>query len=141
MAEEEVSEEGGLRSQMWKHSAMVDFINKRDDVDLDTMTAAEIIAYAFARRVEWRQSETYQEIVEAHKATAQEEKAAKAEARAAAAAAKAAEKEAEKATKAEKAEKAPAKATKATKTPAKATKATKATKASKKTADGDSPFE
>lgn len=140
MADEETTEEGGLRSQMWKHTAMVDFINERDGVTLDELSAADIIAYAFARRVEWRQSDTYRELVESHKATAQEEKAAKAEARAAAAAAKKAEQEAAKAAKAEAAEKAPAaaKATKATKTPAKATKATKATK---KAAGGESPFE
>lgn len=122
----EVEEASGPRSQMWKHEAMVDWINSYDEVDLDTLDAATIIAYAFARRVEWRASETYQELVAEHAAEAEAEKARKAAARkeAAAAAKAAAEAEAE-------ADAAPVKkAAKATKA-AKASKATKATKATK----------
>lgn len=143
MAEEEVTEEGGLRSQMYKHEGQVAFINEKYDINLDELSAAEIIAYAYATRVEWRKTDTYKELISSHAEEAEKEREAKALARAEAAAAKKAEKEAEAAAKAEKAaaaEKAPAatKAAKATKTPAKATKATKATK---KASGGDSPFE
>lgn len=140
--EEVVEEEAGLRSQMWKHEAMVDWINANDGVDLEQENAATIIAYAFARRNQWRRSEEYLALVEDHKAEAIAEAQARAEAREAERAAR----EAEKAAEAEAEEKSakPAKATKATapkatKTPAKATKATKAAKT--KVAAGDSPFE
>lgn len=139
MADEEVTEEGGTRSQMYKHEGQVEFINEKYGIDLDQLTASEIIAYAYATRVEWRQSDTYKELVEAHKESAAAEAAEKKAAREKAAAEKKAAAEAEAAAKAEKAtkaEKTPAKATKATKTPAKATKATKATKKG-----GDSPFD
>lgn len=137
MADEEVQEEeGGLRSQMWKHEAMVEWINSEEEVDLDTLSAAEVIAYAFARRVAWRKSEVYQNLVAERQTAAEAEKAAKAEAREAAAAARAEEKAAAKAAKAEKAEKgaAPAKAAK------KATKATKATKKGAASGGDENPF-
>ena len=137
--ETEVEEEGGLRSQMWKHEAMVDWINANDGVDLDTLSAADIIAYAFARRVEWRKSDTYRSLVEEYRQSAAEESAQR---KAAAAAAKA-ERDAAKAAEA-KATPAPAKATKTAAKKAAATKATpapkKATRA-KSAASDDSPFD
>lgn len=134
---EETEEATGPRSQMWKHEAMVEWVNEQEGVDLDTLSAAEIIAYAFAKRVAWRKSDVYQALVAGHSEVAAQEKAEAAEARKA-------EREAAKAAKAAEAAKAApaaAKATKATKAtkaaPAKA--ATKATKATKKAA-GEDPF-
>jgi len=137
--EPEVEEEGGLRSQMFKHEAQVDFINGKYGIDLDTMSAAEIIAYAYATRVEWRKTDTYRNLVESRKGEAAAEAAAK---KAAAAAAR----EAKAAAKATEAAAAPAqKATKAAatkKAPAKAAAPTKATRATKKAAaSADNPFD
>lgn len=137
MAEEQEEVEGGPRSQMWKHEAMVSWINKEFDVDLDKMSAAEVIAYAFAHRVAWRKSDTYKslvaeraDVVAAEKAERQAEKEAEREAKKEA-------KAAEKAAKAAKAEKAPA--AKATKAPAK--KAAKSTKKGGKAAStSEDPF-
>lgn len=143
MAEEVEAEEGGLRSQLWKHEAMVEWINEAEGVDLDTLSAAEVIAYAFARRVAWRQSDTYRELVAEHATNIEAEREAKAQERAEAKAAKDAEKAAAKAAEAAKADTAkstPAakKAASTTKPVAKATK--KATKATAKAGSGDSPF-
>lgn len=145
-AEPEVEEEGGLRSQMFKHEAQVEYINEEYGVDLDTLSAAEIIAYAYATRVAWRKTDTYRNLVEAHKGEAAAEAAAKkaereaaAKARAEAKAAKAAEAAAAPAAPAQKATKATA-AKKAQKAAA-PTKATRATKASKAAASGDNPFD
>lgn len=146
MAEETVTEEeSGPRSQMWKHEAMVAWINEQEGVDLDTLSAAEIIAYAFAKRVAWRKSSTYTDLVASHAAEAEEAKAARAAEREAAAAARKAEKEAAAKAKAEAAEAAK------DKEPAKATKATAAKKGAAKKASGtakkaaaksdDSPFD
>lgn len=152
MAEETETEttEGGLRSQMWKHDAMVEWINETEGVTLDEMTAGEIIAYAFAKRVAWRNSDTYQDLVTSHKAEAAEAAEARKAEREAAAEKRKAEKAAAKAAadaEAEKAEKTTAKATKtpakataakATKTPAKATKT--ARKTTKATGTEEDPF-
>jgi hypothetical protein len=142
-AEEVAEEEAALRSQMWKLEAMVDWINETEGVELDTLSAAEIIAWANARRVAWRQTDTYRNLVAEHrteaaaeataaKAAAKAERDAKAAAKAAAEAAKAAApapaKAAQKATKATAAKKAPAKAAAAKKAPA-------------KKASSDNPFE
>lgn len=125
MAEEVEEQEQGLRSQLWKHEAMVEWINENDGVDLDTLSAAEVIAYAFARRVAWRQSDTYRKLVASHKAEAEAEKA---------------ERKAERKAKAEAEAKAKAKEKPKT---GKGTKkaAKKATKATKKTAGGEDPFD
>jgi len=146
VAEEETEETGGgLRSQLFKHEGQVAWINEQYGVDLDTMSAAEIIAYAYATRVAWRKSDEYKAVIAANEDRIAEEKAARAKEREEAKAerekeraAKKAEKEAAAAKAAEEAEKGktPAKATKATKTPAKASKSSK--KATKATAD--SPF-
>lgn len=133
MAEEAEAQEGGLRSQMYKHEAMVEWVNEQYGVDLDTLSAAEVIAYAFASRVEWRKSDEYKGVVEAHA----EEAAAAKEEKAKARAAKAAEAKAEKAS--AKKEAAPKKAAKATKAAKKTAK--KATKASKAAATEDNPFD
>lgn len=127
-AEPEV-EEGGIRSRMYLHEALAGYIEATYDVELNSLTAPEIIAWAFAKRNEWRATDAYGDLKEAH---AEEAAAAKAE-RAAARAAK------------PKAEKA-AKATKTTKkAAAKKAPAKKAAprKAAKKSAGGgsESPFE
>lgn len=148
MAEEtEVEEEGGLRSQMWKHEAMVEWINDQDEVDLDTLSAADVIAYAFARRVAWRQSDVYKSLVAGRAEIVEAEKAERAKARDEAKEAKAAERAEAKAKKDAEAKAKAAEAEKG-KEPTKAAKATKATKATKKTTGGkgaaaseDSPFE
>lgn len=142
--EPEVEEEGGLRSQMFKHEAQVEWINEEYGINLDELSAADIIAYAYATRVAWRKTDTYRGLVAERKTEAASEAAAKKAAREAAAAAKAAAKAAEaaaapaapaqKATKAAATKKAPAKAA----APAKATRATKASKAA---ASGDNPFD
>lgn len=153
MADEEtVEEEGtGLRSQQWKHDAMVEWLESEEGYgySLDELSPAEVIAVAFAYRVRWRNSQTYVDLVEAHKAEAEEEKAAKAEAREAAKAEKAKEREAAKAAKeAAKAEaEGKAKETaKATKPAAKASKAAKPAAATKRVRKGtaapaEDPFE
>lgn len=149
------------RSHLWKHEAMVEWINQTEGIDLDSMaSAAEIIAWAFAKRAAWRNSaksgSPYRQLLEDHKLEAaaerEELKAERAAAREAAAAEKAkakaaAAKEAPaKPTRAPKAAKT-APAAKATKAPTKAAKAAatkapaKATRASRKAAAGDNPFE
>lgn len=144
MAEEVQEEQGGLRSHMYKHEAMVAWINEQEGVDLDTMTAAEVIAYAFAKRVAWRQSDEYKQAIAEHAEAVEAEKAERQAAREAERAEKAAAKEAEKAAKEAAKAEGDGTAPKATKTAAKSTKATKASKASKATAKasvGDSPFD
>jgi len=142
---EETEEEGGLRSQMFKHEGQVAFINEQYGIDLDELSAAEILAYGYATRVAWRKTDTYRELVESHKAEASEaaaaakaEREAAREARAAAKAEAAAAKAAAPAAPAQKA----TKATAAKKAPAKAAAPTKATRATKKaSASADSPFD
>lgn len=132
-AEEEVEAEGGLRSQMWKHEAFVEWLGEAYNVDLDTLSAAEVIAWFAAKRNEWRKTPGYRGLVNSHKAEAAEAAAERAAARKAAAAEKKAAAPAKKATKAT-AKAAPAKATKATKkAPAK--------KATKATATEENPFD
>jgi hypothetical protein len=145
VAEENEEETGGPRSQMWKHEAMVEWLNEQYGVDLDTLSAAEIIAYAFAKRVEWRRTDIYRNLVNSRAETVEAEKAAKAEERAKAAAERKAAKEAEKAAAKEAAAaegaKSPAAAKKAAAATKTVTKATKATKSAKKaTGDDESPF-
>lgn len=144
MADEVQEEEGGLRSQMWKHEAMVSWLNEQEGVDLDTLSAAEIIAYAFARRVEWRKSDTYRNLVASHATEAEAAREAKAAERAEAAAARKAAKEAEAAEKAaaKETDAAPSKAA-AKKAAAAAKPVAKAAKATKKgtaASEDDSPF-
>lgn len=69
---EEVTEEeegGGFRSQMWKHEAMVEWLNAELGEDINEMSAAEIIALAFKLRVSWRRSQEYQDIVNEYKSS------------------------------------------------------------------------
>lgn len=128
--EAEVEDEGGLRSQVWRHEAFVEWCNEQYDLNLDSLSAAEIIAWFAAKRNEFRKTDFYTETVAEHAAQVEAEKEAKAEARAAAKAEKG-DKPAKKAS----AKKATAKkATKATKTVKKAVK--KASKAS-----DDNPFD
>jgi hypothetical protein len=132
----EVEETSGPKSQSWKHEAMVDWINSTYGVDLDTLTAAEIVAYAFAYRNAWRATDTYRSLIDGRKGQAEAEKAERKAARDAAAAERKAAAAAEKAA-AKKA--APAKAA-AKKAPAKAAaKKAPAKKAAATT--GDNPFE
>lgn len=162
---EETEEELGYpsRSHMWKHEAMVEWINETEGIDLDTMSAAEIVSWAFAKRAAWRNSDKsgspYRKLLEGHKAEMEAEVEERKAARVAEREAKAAEREAAKAAKAAQAPAkaaAPAKATRATKgaakatkaAPARATKATgkaapaKATRATRKAAPAaDNPFE
>lgn len=135
MADTTTEEQSGPRSQMWKHEAMVPYLESEFGVTLSKCSPAEIIAMAFARRNPWRASDTYANLVESHKGDAEaakaeraaEREAAKAERAEAAATAKAEKQAAAAKAKAEAPAKAPAKkATKATKAPAKATKASKA---------------
>lgn len=138
-------EEGGLRSQLFKHEAQAEWINGEYGIDLDELPASEIIAYAYATRVAWRKTDTYKELVSEHKGAAAEA----AETKKIAAAAKAAEKAAAKAEAAaakEAVTEAPAPAKKATKaTATKATpapqKATRARKGTAAAAAADSPFD
>jgi hypothetical protein len=131
MADEEVEqEEGGLglKSQLWKHEAMVGWLEESKEYgDLSEYSPGEIVAIAFAHRVEWRKSDEYQNLVMEHREQAESERAERAAAREAAKAEKAAEREAAKAAK---------EAAEAAKTDGKETaKATKAAKpAAKKTA-------
>lgn len=152
------------RSHMWKHEAMVEWINETEGINLDEYSAAEIISWAFAKRAAWRKSEVsgspYRQLLLDHAAELEAEREElKAERAAEREAAKAA-REAEKAAKAAEAAKAAPvpKAAKAAKpAPAKAAtkaakaapaakaaapaKATRATRATKKAAASDSPFD
>lgn len=124
------------RSQMWKHEAMVQWLESEHGADFDSMTAADVIAMAFAKRVEWRKSQTYADLLNDRAEVVAAEKVAKAEQREAVKAERAAVREAEAAKKAaakeaEAAERAAAKAAKAEQAPAPATKATRAAKATK----------
>jgi hypothetical protein len=154
------------RSHMWKHEAMVEWINETEGINLDDYSAAEIISWAFAKRAAWRKSEVsgspYRQLLLDHAAELEAEREELKAQRAAEREAAKAEREAEKAAKAAQAAKAApaAKATKAAKpAAAKATRATKAaktapatkaaapakatraTRATKKAAASDSPFD
>lgn len=94
--EDEEAAPAGARSQLWKHEAQVEWYKETYGIDLEKdHSAAEIIAAAYATRVEWRKSDTYKELVaeyEAEKEEEKERKAAEAEERAAERKAKADEK-------------------------------------------------
>lgn len=128
---QEAAEESELRSQMYKHELFVEWAGE-NGVDLNSKSAAEVIAYFAAKRNDFRKSDTYLNGVEAHKGEAE---AAKAE-RAAMRAANAKEAKPAKAAKATKAaKKAPAKKA----APAKATR--KGARAAAAAASDDSPFD
>lgn len=142
--ETEEVEEGGFpfRSQLHVHEGQVAWLASEKGFDADEVdddgaavwSAAEIVAAAYATRVEWRKTSTYRELVEEHRQVAEAEAAQRAEAAAARkaereAAAKAAAKAAKEAKESEGEKPAATKATKATKAAKPATKATKATKA------------
>ena len=123
------------RSQMHKHEDLVDYLTSEGHINPKS-TQAEVIAAAFANRNEYRSTDRYRNLVDTHRASAEQAKAQRAAEREAAKAQKAAEAEAAKtaepkATKAAASKAAPAKAAKA---PAKAAKKAPATK-------GDNPFE
>jgi hypothetical protein len=67
--EVEAEEGGGFRSQMWKHEAMVEWLNEQVGEDINDYSAAQIIALAFAQRVSWRKSDEYQELISEYKAS------------------------------------------------------------------------
>lgn len=67
--EDTTEDEGGLRSRMYLHEDLVDYINTEYGVDLDTLSAAEVVAFAFAKRNEWRKTERYASIKEEHAST------------------------------------------------------------------------
>jgi hypothetical protein len=125
MAEEEVDEEVGARSQTWKHQGQLDWMAENFGYDYDEMTPLEIVTVFAKHRVPWRKSDVYEELVETHREEVAEAKEERRAARAEAAAAKKAEA-------AEKADKEAAKAKGATKA-TKATSTRKATAASKAT--------
>lgn len=139
MADEEVVEEGGVatRSQMWKHEAMVEWLESEKGYELVGASPAEVIAAAFAHRVEWRKSDTYQDLVTQHAEAAEAAREERRQARELAAEQRAQERAAAKAEK---------EAASKSKTEGKATaKATKATKTTKKTtrkaaAPAEDPF-
>lgn len=145
MADEVTEEEGGLRSRMYLHEAFVEWANEEYGIDLDSLSAAEIIAWFAAKRNTWRKDETsnYLATLDQHASEKEDRDAARAAAREAAAAAKPEKtKKATKKATAKKAggatKKAAAKKTAAKKAPAKKT-------ASKRTAatatDEEDPFE
>lgn len=109
----------GPKSQIWKHAAMVEWLQRTKGMPSGA-DAATAISYAFANRVEWRQSEDYRTLVTNYSDAAD---ARKAEAKAAG--------EAERKAKADAkaADKAAADAAKAAATPAAEAKPVKATKA------------
>lgn len=142
MAEETEETAAEPRSQMWKHEAMVEWLQSEKGLPEDA-DAPTVVAYAFAHRVEWRRTDIYRNLVEnrtsevmAERETKAAERKAQAEAKAQERAEAKAKADAEKAA-AAKAE--PQKATKATKeaAPVKATKKT----SSKGKATEDNPFE
>lgn len=117
-------DEGGLRSRMHLHDALVAYIEETYSVDMNKLPANEVVAWAFAKRNEWRATDGYRELLEEHRAEAEATKAEKA-------AARAAKPKAEKATKAKKATKkvaAPRKAAPAKKVAGKKAAPRKATK-------------
>jgi hypothetical protein len=73
VVEEEAAEEGGLRSRMYLHEGLVEYINETYDINLDELTAAEIVAWAFAKRNEWRKTDGYAELKAEHAAEEPEE--------------------------------------------------------------------
>jgi membrane protein involved in colicin uptake len=150
VATEENTEEteSASRSQMWIHEAMVEWLEGEGN-DLSSMSPAEVIAVAFAKRVAWRKSTTYAELKAAHANDAEKRKAevlaeraaakeARDKAKAEKAEAKAAKLAADKAAKAE-AAKAEKPAAAAKKTTAKKTAGRKPAR-SKTTDTSDDPF-
>lgn len=142
--ETEAAEETGLRSQMWKHEDLAGYLTEEGLIDAES-SQAEVIAAAFAKRNEYRRSDRYTELVEEHRAEAEQAKEAKAAARAkakaereAAAAEAKAEKEAAKAAAKADKEAKPAKKTAAKKTAAK--KTTAKGKGAKAKADDEDVF-
>jgi hypothetical protein len=142
--EEAEAEEVALRSQIWKHEAMVEWLNEQFEIDLDSLPAAEVIAYAFAKRVEWRKSNDYLSLVDDYRTETAQRKEQEAAAREAAKLEKEAEKAAEKAAAAEADEdgdsEPPAKTGRAKKAAATPAAPTKATRKGKASAGEESPF-
>lgn len=136
--EVEQEEEAVSRSQMWKHEDIVAWLTEEGVIDADS-SQAEVVAAFAANRNTYRKTDRYRNLVESHKGSAEEEKAARAVEREAAKAERAAEREAAKVAKAEaaaaKAAAAPAEAAPAApaKAAAKATKVSGAKKVAKST--------
>jgi hypothetical protein len=86
----ESTEKSGPRSQMHIHEAQVAWIQSDKGVDLSTLSPAEVIAWAYATRVEWRSTDRYQTVkTEAREAAERERSERKAATEAARAEAKA----------------------------------------------------
>lgn len=138
--EEEDTSLPGLsgRSALTVHEGQVSYLESEYDVDMSTMSPAEVISMAYATRNAWRKTEAYQGVKASQAEAREAEKAERAEAREAAAAERAEAKAAKEAAKAEKAESTKG-AKKATKAPAK--KAAGRKRASKAEATEEDPFE
>lgn len=80
--QEPEAEEGGLRSQMWKHQLFVAWLKREHGVNLEQEDAASVIAWFAAKRNEFRKSEDYINAVNAHTEARDAAKAERAEARA-----------------------------------------------------------
>jgi len=92
-------ESAGLRSQMWKHEDIVEWLTELGIID-ERSTQAEVIAAFAAKRNEYRRTDRYRALVDNHAAERAAAKEAKAAERAAAKEAKAAERAAAKEAKA-----------------------------------------
>ncbi len=54
------------RSRTWLHEGMKAWLDEQTGDDIDTYTAADIIALAFAQRNAWRDSDEYQALLDEH---------------------------------------------------------------------------
>lgn len=63
MAETEL----GAKSQRWKHEGQLDWMAEVYEYDYDDMTPLDIVTAFALHRVEWRHSDTYDELVESHR--------------------------------------------------------------------------
>lgn len=82
----------GATSQTWLHQEMIDWLEETQGVDMSKMSPVEILSLAFARHIDWRKTDRYKEVKEAHRIDREqaeaERKAAVAERKAAAKASK-----------------------------------------------------
>lgn len=86
--QEETTEEAtervpGARSQTQIHQGQVDYVSETYGINLDELSAAEVISIAYATRNEWRGTDTYRELKDSVKAEAAEARESKAQERAA----------------------------------------------------------
>ena len=92
-------ESAGLRSQMWKHEDIVEWLTELGIID-ERSTQAEVIAAFAAKRNEYRRTDRYRALVDNHAEALSAEREERAAERAAAKEAKAAERAAAKEAKA-----------------------------------------